>query len=170
MTNLTGLPALDVAIGLSFMFLLLSLLASAVQEVLANLFALRAKTLEQGLRNMLADPDAPAPPAGESRDLVFAIYTHPLIRSLYRDGRSWWHFGRTSITPADASGPRVRAARLPSYIAPRSFALALIDTIAPDVALTAEDGTPKADHDVIRETRAAIVGLGLPAAVSRRLL
>ena len=60
--NLTGLPALDVAIGLSFMFLLLSLLASAVQELLASLFALRAKTLEQGLRNMLADPDAPAPP------------------------------------------------------------------------------------------------------------
>ena len=144
--NLTGLPALDVAIGLSFMFLLLSLLASAVQEMLASLFALRAKTLEQGLRNMLADPDAPAPPEGNTRDLVFAIYTHPLIRSLYRD------------------------TRLPSYIAPRSFALALIDTIAPDVALTADDGTPKADHDIIRETREAIVGLGLPAAVSGRLL
>src|SRR5262245_25454267 len=99
MPNLTGLPALDVAIGLSFMFLLLSLLASAVQELLANLFALRAKTLEKGLRNMLADSDAPpsagvggsettdthagaTQPPGEARDLVFAIYKHPLIRSL----------------------------------------------------------------------------------------
>jgi hypothetical protein len=171
--NLTGLPALDVAIGLSFMFLLLSLLASAVQEVLANLFALRAKTLEQGLRNMLAGTD------GGSRDLVFAIYTHPLIRSLYRDGRRWWHFGRTSLTPraktveadaGDATTPRALAARFPSYIAPRSFALALIDTVAPDVALTANDGTPRADHDVIRETREAIEGLGLPPAVGDRLL
>src|SRR4051794_3986030 len=101
MPNLTGLPALDVAIGLSFIFLLLSLLASAVQELLANLFALRAKTLETGLRKMLADP-APAPgagsvgvlavkdktgnviqPDGDERDLLFAVYTHPLIRTLY---------------------------------------------------------------------------------------
>src|SRR5881392_3393101 len=116
MPNLTGLPALDVAIGLSFIFLLLSLLASAVQELLANLFALRAKTLEKGLRKMLADP-APAPdtggagvlavkdahgeliePTGKERDLAFAMYTHPLIRNLYRDGRKAWWFGRTSLT------------------------------------------------------------------------
>src|SRR5438874_12727085 len=101
MPNLTGLPALDVAIGLSFIFLLLSLLASTVQELLANVCALRAKTLEMGLRKMLAD-HAPAPGTGGAgvmavkdesgnvierdgtdRDLLFAVYTHPLIRTLY---------------------------------------------------------------------------------------
>jgi hypothetical protein len=192
MPNLTGLPALDVAIGLSFIFLLLSLLASAVQELVANLFALRAKTLEKGLRKMLADP-ATGPdiggvgvlavkdkdgelivPSGDERDLVFAVYTHPLIRTLYRDGRKALWFGRTSLTPAadtaEAQTDAVRAARLPSYIAPRSFALALLDTVAPDVLLTDEDGKPKADHDIIRQTREAIAALGIPAGVRRRLL
>jgi hypothetical protein len=196
MPNLTGLPALDVAIGLSFIFLLLSLLASTVQELLANVLALRAKTLEKGLRKMLADP-ATAPdaggagvlavkddngdviePDGTKRDLLFAVYTHPLIRSLYRDGRTWWDLGRTSLTPAagtaeaaeENGGSTVAGARLPSYIAPRSFALALLDTIAPDVLLTDASGNRAADNDVIRKTREAIARLSIPTGVKRRLL
>jgi hypothetical protein len=59
---------------------------------------------------------------------------------------------------------------LPSYIAPRSFALALLDTVAPAVVLTDRDGKPKADHDVIRETRRAIAELDIPVGVKHRLL
>jgi hypothetical protein len=103
LTDVTGIPALDVAIGLSFIFLLLSLLASTLQEFIADLLSLRAKTLEQGLRNMLADSTPPPvsgatpkpdqQPAGwqpadepeqPKRDLLYNVYVHPLIRSLYR--------------------------------------------------------------------------------------
>jgi hypothetical protein len=51
--NLTGLPALDLAIGLAFIYFLLSTVAATVQEFIAAIFGLRARTLEQGLRSML---------------------------------------------------------------------------------------------------------------------
>jgi hypothetical protein len=54
--NLTGLPALDLAIGLAFIYFLLSTLAATLQEFIAGILGLRARTLEQGLRSMLEDP------------------------------------------------------------------------------------------------------------------
>ena len=188
MPDLTGLPALDVAIGLSFIFLLLSLVASTLQEFIANLLSLRAKTLEQGLRNMLADSTpAPAgsaaarPPADQAkRDLLYNVYVHPLIRSLYKEGRL---IGRTTLKPAaetEATPPlqqqvsaiadKVKDVRLPSYISPRSFALALIDTITPGLTVTGTDGKAKEPHDVIKATRAAIETLNIPSGVKHRLL
>jgi hypothetical protein len=121
--NLTGIPALDVAIGLSFIFLLLSLAASAVQEFIANLLSLRAKVLERGLRNMLADQtDAPAGSAavasvtvGPKRDLLFRVYTHPLIRSLYRE--SWFPAGRTTLKPAGDTEQGAPGAAIPAATA-----------------------------------------------------
>jgi hypothetical protein len=160
MPDLTGLPALDVAIGLSFIFLLLSLLASAIQEFIAGIFGLRARTLERGLRNMLEGGDGSVIPGGAAPGpagtLVDAVYLHPLIRPLYKAG-----FG---------FGARREGRRLPSYIAPRSFALALLDTLAPDVVGTNADGTPKPSHDVVHEARTAIAGASLPPEVQRRIL
>ena len=190
MPDLTGLPAFDVAIGLSFVFLLLSLVASTVQELTANLLSLRAKVLERGLRNMLAD-SAPAPrgtqaaanPAHNApkRDLLFNLYVHPLIRSLYRE--SWFPLGRKTLAPeggtegskelkqhVEAIAEDTKNVRLPSYIAPRSFALALIDTIAPDLVATNDDGSAKAPQDVIKATREAILKLNIPGGVKHRLL
>ena len=42
--DLSGLPVLDPATGLSFIFLLLSLLATAIQELIAVTLALRARS------------------------------------------------------------------------------------------------------------------------------
>ena len=182
MPDLTSIPALDVAIGLSFVFLALSLAASAIQEFIANLLSLRAKVLERGLRNMLtadAGPPAGSPgateqPPGPQRDLLFRVYTHPLVRSLYRE--SWFPLGRKTLKPASgteataqdesgqASAPSpVSHVRLPSYIAPRTFALALIDTIAPTVGATDDNGTPRPAHDVIADLRGAILALNIPS-------
>jgi hypothetical protein len=77
MLDLTGLPALDLAIGLAFIFFLLATLATAIQEFIAAILGLRARTLEQGLRSMLEDPD-------EGWTLVDQFYEHELVRSLYR--------------------------------------------------------------------------------------
>lgn len=171
MPDLSGLPALDLAIGLSFIFLLLSLLAAAVQELIAAVLALRAATLEKGLRNMLApetgdDPPPSAekialpeggvaePAAEEGLDTRF--YKHPLIRPLYKQ-----HL-LASVTD------RGRFDR-PSYISPRSFALALIDTVAPDAALHGESGVVN-DTDVLRAIRTKIVASGLPDQVKYSLI
>jgi hypothetical protein len=56
MPDLTGFPALDVAIGLAFLFLLLSTLCSAVNEAIAATLGWRAKTLEDGIGRVLGDP------------------------------------------------------------------------------------------------------------------
>ena len=77
MLDLTGLPALDLAIGLAFIFFLLSTLAATIQEFIAAILGLRARTLEQGLRSLLEDPE-------RGWAYVDEFYDHALIRSLYR--------------------------------------------------------------------------------------
>ena len=80
-----SLPAvLEAVLGLSFLFALLSLVASGANELVASVFKLRARTLEQGIANLLADPSD-----------AQALYLHPLIQSLYRGDR------RPSYIPRD---------------------------------------------------------------------
>jgi hypothetical protein len=71
---------LDVAIGMAFLYLLLSLIASVVQEVLAAFMQLRPANLQRGLRSLLSGNSI-----GSGPDLVDSIYTHGLVRGLYRD-------------------------------------------------------------------------------------
>src|SRR4051812_28075934 len=95
---------LDVAIGLGFVFLLLSLMVTAVSEMLAAALKWRATHLWMGLEQLL-----------QSADFRNQLYGHPLIRGLTRmaPGAGDWKGGRNG----------------PSYIPSRTFALALIDTI-----------------------------------------
>lgn len=67
---------LEVVLGLSFLFALLSLVASGVNELFAGTLRLRARTLKQGVTNLFAD--------GADAD---SFYRHPLIQSLYRGQR-----------------------------------------------------------------------------------
>lgn len=48
---------LEVAVGLIFIYLLLSTACSGIKELIARLLDMRAKTLESAIRNMLADPN-----------------------------------------------------------------------------------------------------------------
>jgi hypothetical protein len=47
-----GSEVLDVAIGILFVYLTLSLICSAIQEGIAAFFKLRAKDLYMGIRNL----------------------------------------------------------------------------------------------------------------------
>ena len=74
-----GSVVLDVAIGMSFVYLLLSLIASVVQEIISTFLQLRSANLERGIRSLVS---------GDSiwgKDLVDAIYDHGLVRGLYSD-------------------------------------------------------------------------------------
>jgi hypothetical protein len=92
---------LEVAIGLVFMWLIMSIAAMTLQEWLANVRNSRAKDLERTIREML-----------NSKQLARQLYDHPLIASLYRPSKS----------------PRKKA-RLPSYLPPEKFAAALFELI-----------------------------------------
>ncbi|HEY6804381.1 MAG TPA: hypothetical protein VI306_12455 [Pyrinomonadaceae bacterium] len=106
---------LDVVIGMIFVYLLLSLICSAANEMLELWLKNRATDLERGLRELLLDPNG--------NGLVSEIYNHPLVSGLYAGkyepkvvGIFRRFFGRV---------------KLPSYIPARNFALALLDTARP---------------------------------------
>lgn len=106
-----GSETLDAAIGLVFLFLLLSLVCSSMQEAIETVLKYRARDLHRGIVEMLRDKNNTA--------LVAEFYDHPLISALYK---------------GDYDPKKHR--NLPSYIPPRTFALALLDLLRPAQADT----------------------------------
>src|SRR5438045_5636125 len=93
---------LDVAMGMIFIYLLISLMYSAANEIIELLLKKRAIDLERGIREMLS----PGSKSG-ANDIVQQLYDHALINNLfdkrYKDSRI-------------ASGLRyIWRTRLPSY-------------------------------------------------------
>jgi|GEM_PF-1537401 len=54
---MTSFPALDVAIGLSFAYFLLSVLSTTITETISRFTKMRARTLEDWLKGVLTSPD-----------------------------------------------------------------------------------------------------------------
>jgi hypothetical protein len=67
---------IEVVIGLSFVFLILSLVASGIKEFFAALLGLRSKTLLKGMKELLGTKD-------EARNL----FSHVALSSLYKGKR-----------------------------------------------------------------------------------
>jgi hypothetical protein len=129
-------PVLEVAIGMLFFYLLLSLICTAMNEMIEAWLKNRAYDLERGIRRLLDDPDPHAGgftthvyrkvvrffklilfsltrknmpvPGPKTQGLASKLYDHALIRGLY-----------------------LHSTNLPSYIPSRNFALALMDLVAP---------------------------------------
>ena len=68
-------PIIDIALGLVLFYVVLSLVASAVQEWIASLFALRSKNLLAGIRNLVGS---------ESAEM---LYKHPLVKNLAKKNK-----------------------------------------------------------------------------------
>ena len=121
---------LDVAIGMIFVYLLLSLMCSAANEIIELLLKKRAIDLERGIRELLA----PGTKSG-TNDVVQKLYNHPLVNSLF-GGRY-----ETSRIEHVVKRKLLRTA-LPSYIPARTFALALMDLVLPGVTPAPGGGGP----------------------------
>jgi hypothetical protein len=93
---------LDVAVGLIFTFLAVSLAVSAIVEAIASQRGWRAATLIEGVKKLLNDPNL--------EGLALKIYNHALVNPL-DSGTARGHFGLKN---------------LPSYIDPGEFADALL--------------------------------------------
>ena len=96
---------LDVAVSLIFIYLLLSLVCTAINEAIEGVLKRRASTLEQGIREILSDEDG----TGLASDL----YNHPLIYSLFRGEYD----------------PKGSKKHLPSYIPSKNFARAIMNIV-----------------------------------------
>ncbi len=114
-------PLIEVAIGLSFVFLLLSLLVSSLCEMLAGVFKWRAQYLWAGLETLLQSPEART-----------RLYEHPLIKGL----------APMKIGPRPVTGLLARIGLIPgggpSYIPSRTFAMALLDVVREPNAVAAD--------------------------------
>jgi hypothetical protein len=120
---LFGSNILEVALAMIFVYLLLSLLCSAVAEYIEAKLNYRAKDLERGIRLLLDPQEQETPKPGEAatlakdKSVAGLLYNHPLVKSLYRGEKR------------------------PSYIPSRTFALALWDMAFPaDVRAAAGAG------------------------------
>jgi hypothetical protein len=74
-----GSGILDVAIGLTLVFLLTGVLCTAVMEAVSSFLALRARTLEDGIRQFLDDPSGTG--------LAAELYKHLQISGLSGTGK-----------------------------------------------------------------------------------
>jgi hypothetical protein len=96
---------LDVVIGLAFVYLLLALICTTINEWLAGLFGIRAKTLAVAIKQMLDQQPGSGDP---TRSFLQQFYSHPLITGM--------------MTPGSKPG-----ASLPSYLPSRTFATTVVD-------------------------------------------
>ena len=118
-----GSATFDLVLGMVFLFLLLSLVVSAIREAIEARLKTRSAFLAHAIQEMLSDTHAKS------------LYEHPLIKALY-DG------GKYESDAAGFTGNNgfkwiwnvVKSLRvhtnLPSYIPARTFALALLDLAA----------------------------------------
>jgi hypothetical protein len=98
---------LDVAIGVIFIYLLISLIVTAINELIAGIFKMRARVLWQGICNLL--------PLGDGKqNIARQVYQHPLIKGLSPSSRpSYIPSGTFALALLDVvSGGTGRIAKL----------------------------------------------------------
>lgn len=94
---MTAFQALDVGFGLIFIFLLLSLICTAVNEIIASIFGFRAQMLKQGIGRLLDNPA-----------LIDTFYKNSLIKSLSREGKDPSYISARTFRMALTSLAKVR--------------------------------------------------------------
>jgi len=103
-----GSTTLDVVIGLAFVYLLLAIICTTINEWIAGVFNTRATTLAKAIEQLLDSQAGGNSP--NTNWFLQQFYSHPLIAGLRK--------------PND---PKSR----PAYIAPRAFATAVMDIVTP---------------------------------------
>jgi len=149
-----GSQILEVAIGLILVYLVLSLICSAIREIFEAWMKTRAAFLERGIRKLLHDPHGTA--------LATAVYHHPQIYPLFRGGYNPSRIKRNGLMPAGSN--------LPSYIPAKNFALSLLDIVVrgPDPSST-QAATAGAPAISLAAVRSAVANINNPP-VQRALL
>ncbi|HTV64396.1 MAG TPA: hypothetical protein VMD98_02270 [Bryocella sp.] len=113
--GLFGSTTVDVVIGLIFVYLLLAIICTNLNEWIAGLFNTRSRTLETAIRQLL-DEQAGKPDALQDTNwFLRQFYRHPLIAGMCEPGKR--------KTP-------------PAYLASRAFAIAVMDIATPGIAGT----------------------------------
>ncbi|MEP6613169.1 MAG: hypothetical protein ABJA76_14815 [Mucilaginibacter sp.] len=142
-----GSNILEIAIGIIFVYILVSTICTAVREGIESRCKTRAAYLEQGIRQLLHDLDG--------NGLAAALYQHPLVNGL---------FNGTYTAGTEKTDPKLlsKGGDLPSYIPAKNFAMALMDIAtngAPTNASNAMAGAPVINLQTMRNNIAAMNNL-----------
>jgi hypothetical protein len=148
-----GSEILEVAIGLMFVYLLISLICTAIREIIEAWFKTRAVYLEQGIRELLKDH------SGEG--LVQRLYSHPMVSGLFQG----------DYDPQKVKNRRwYQRTNLPAYIPAGSFAVALMDIVVRGREVSDRaNATADSPKISLESIRSSIDKLGQPQ-VQRALL
>jgi len=142
-----GSVILDVAIGIIFIFILISIICSAIREGIEGLLKTRAAYLEHGIRELLHDK--------EGVKLASAFYTNPNIYGLFAsDYKPLVQGNKLTMLKMGRS--------LPSYIPSRNFALAIMDIAARGPVTDEVSSDPASPIISLENMRANVANLGNP--------
>ncbi len=108
MNGLFGSAILDTAVGLVFIYLLLAICCTTVNEWIAGLFNFRGKYLKRGVEQLLDDPQGAA-------DLIKRFYAHPVIASMLN------RQDHPSYIPARSFARAIMDLVTPNTLGPLSF-------------------------------------------------
>jgi len=135
---MTGLGIIEVAVGLIFVYSLLSIIATTLNTIIAYLFKTRARHLKQGLDAILSDP--------EVKDLFLH---HPLINLVDSRPKGWsrWEQSVRFLTNLVRRNPQAMAEAQETaretaslnrveWIDPKIFSKVMTDILAEKAALT----------------------------------
>lgn len=149
MSDLTGLPALDVLIGMAFVFFLLATVVSSVNEVIQTVLNARARILTRGIKTLLAAGQGDA----DAKTHADKFFNEWRIRRLAKPAGSIRGLAKRLKLPF------VAGQRRPSYIPARAFALTLLETATPGTG-------PRVGGNLFDEAEATIGKIGVPSVQS----
>ena len=112
--------ALDVAIGLIFVYLLVSLFVTALNEYVSSFLSKRSEYLLQRVQSLLGG-DGSEKKTGEWSPEMCSVWNHPLISALKSHQTTEDHCTKRGALLKNA----------PSYIPGKTFAVALTETLKP---------------------------------------
>ncbi|HEY9672708.1 MAG TPA: hypothetical protein V6D11_14785 [Waterburya sp.] len=137
---------LDVAIGLIFIYLILSLLASEIQELITTLLQWRAVHLKRSIENLLMGEEGTPEETEKVKSIVATLYGNPLIENINQQSKEGveslfreltWQFGKIfrSMQKQESNifGKTEQTQKEkrsgPSYIPAETFATTLLERL-----------------------------------------
>jgi arsenate reductase-like glutaredoxin family protein len=126
-----NLPVIfDIAIGLVFIYLTLSLIASEIQELISTVLQWRAKHLKQSIELLMAGGSQTGSEEIEKAvELVKELYGDPIINTLNQQAKDGIEKGFRDVTKTIHSKVSKEKQSAPSYIPSETFAITLLETL-----------------------------------------
>ncbi len=120
----------DITLGLVFIFLILSLLASEIQELIATFLQWRAKHLKNSIELLLAGgSESEESDITNAKKLVQKLYNDPLINTLNQQAKEKVEKQLHKNTKSSDRKPLGDKQSGPSYLPSETFAITLLDTL-----------------------------------------